>query len=183
VAVAVVAVAVAAAVVGGRIPAAGALGPLAVAVAASPIDVAAPAAALLGAAALLAVASRSPWGLVAAVPGAALVARSLADVPAVDADVVTMFAVAAALAAVATALSTTPVPDPDRVPGAAPVALALVAWLVVVPGSWRWAVPDPAVLAGWDRAAAVALAAGLAGFALRAAASLRPDREPAAGPR
>lgn len=49
-----------------------------------------------------------------------------------------------------------PSPFPLEVRAAVAVAGG---WLVLAPGSWRWAVADPEVLAPWDRAAAVAIAA------------------------
>jgi hypothetical protein len=66
--------------------------------------------------------------------------------------------------------------DPGPIALEAKLAVAaLTGWLVLAPGSWRWAVADPHVLDAWDRAAAVAAAAALVAWA-GARIAARPDR-------
>jgi hypothetical protein len=143
-----------------RRPAA-ALGVAALAVAVAPVDEARPSAALLAAAAVLVATAVSPWLALAAVPGVAVLATALADVPAAgDPPAWTHVAFAVALAAAAARFR--PAPAGGHVEPEAGVAAALLgAWLLAAPSTWGWAVGDAEALEAWDRAAAVALVAGV----------------------
>jgi len=106
-----------------------------------------------------------PAVLLAAAPGASLVLLGLADVPSPGAPSVAVHVVFAALvlAAAVGLVAGAGRPSMRRMDLASPVEVAisgLVGWALLVPGSWRWAVPDTDALAAWDRAAAVAAAAG-----------------------
>jgi hypothetical protein len=113
-----------------------------------------PAAALLAAAAILATGIPHPLALVAALPGVAAFVGFAVQAP-VTTDVATA-AVALGVVALTTARATwRPTPlDGFRLP-----SVALLAWLVVAPGSWAWAGDAP--LRAYERGAAVAAATGL----------------------
>jgi hypothetical protein len=132
----------------------------------APVAAARPAAALLAAAAVLvAAAPHWRWAPCAAFPGLAVLATALADVPAPDGPAAVVHVVYAALLAAAVAgVVVAPEAAPsDTAPSplvAVPVGL-LVAWLVVAPGSWRWAVPDRDAVDPWDAGAALAAGVGV----------------------
>lgn len=150
-----------------------ALSVAAVGVAVGPVVAARSAGPLLAAAAVLTAIAGRRWAMAAALPGAAVVATALADVPASGgggsgAHVV----VAVLLAAAAAGLVAAPWPeDRARPPEGLVVAAVLVAWLAIVPGSWGWAVGDADLLDTWDRAAAVAAAGAAAALAVLGAAA------------
>jgi hypothetical protein len=150
----------------------------ALAAAAAPVPAARTAGGLLAAAAVLAAADlcRS-WPLLAAFPGAAVVATGLADVPVPDGPhPVVHVALAALLAVAAAGLAAAPVRPAESGPSPAPevqaLVVVLVGWLALAPGSWRWAVPDDDVLGPWDRAAATAAAVAVVVVALLSAPAL-----------
>ena len=124
------------------------------AVAVAALGPARPAAALLAAAAVLAVGVDHPAAALAGLPGAAAFA-ALAAAGTVTAEVGAA-ALAVGLAALATARwARAPVVlDAVRVPAA-----ALLVWLVLAPGTWRWTGRAP--LATYELGAARATAAGL----------------------
>lgn len=140
----------------------------AVAAMAAPLAAVRPAGALLAAAVVLASVDRNrPWLAVGALPAAALAAAGLADVPVPSGpSPVEHAALAVALGAVVAGVVARHRSHGDE-PGlpadaaTTVAAAALVAWLVLAPATWRWAVPDAEALRPWDRAAATAAVAGL----------------------
>jgi hypothetical protein len=157
---------------------------LVAAVALGPVPAARPWAALLAGGTVLLASGVGRWAALALAPGTVAIAVATADVPAVgDPSPLAHGAFAAGLvvaaAALAIAVGPTEAAGPDD-PG--PIALeakaavaVLTGWLVLAPGSWRWAVADPHVLDAWDRAAAVGGAAALVAWA-GARIAARPDR-------
>lgn len=143
----------------------------AVAVAAAAHSSTHPAALLLAAGAALAVALPRGASVAAALPGTVVLAGTLAGRRLGAFDVVV--AVLLAVAVVAAALRS----RAGALPPATWPAVALAAWLVVAPGTWRWA--GPARLAAYSRGAAIAVAAGgLAVVARRVAESAVPRLRP-----
>lgn len=149
------AAAVAAAVVVRRAPAALALLAIASAAAAT-----VPAPRLLAAAAVVAVAVAAPLATAAlAVPGLVVLASALSGAPlsVTTASVgVTAVVVLAVLAGAAPSASRPDLGDSARLP-----AVALGAWLVLLPTTWRWAGAAPGALATYERGALQAVAVGL----------------------
>ncbi|MBV9254623.1 MAG: hypothetical protein JO054_10350 [Actinobacteria bacterium] len=124
------------------------------AVAAAAVSGAVPAAYLLGAAAVLAGAIGADASVVLGLPGAVVLAAAVMGT-AVTAPTVVVAVATIGVAAVAAERMRGPVRlDPPRVPAA-----MFAAWLVAAPGSWAWA--GLSGLAGYDRGAAVAVAAAL----------------------
>jgi hypothetical protein len=155
---------------------------LVVAVALGPVPAVRPWAALLAGGTVLLATGIGRWTAAALVPGAVAVAVATADVPAAGqplpaAHVVFAAGLAATVGALVVALRPTDAlaadePSPIAVEAKLAVA-ALTAWVVVAPGSWRWAVANAAELHAWDRAGAVAVAAAaIAAVAVR----LKPDQ-------
>jgi hypothetical protein len=137
-----------------------ALGAAAVAVA--PVEAARAGAVLLGAAAVAVAALASQrWALAATLPGAAVVAAALADVPVPGGpSPVVHVAFAVLLGAAAVSVAVAAPGDAARPPAEVAAAVAAVtAWVVLAPGSWGWALPDDGALDAWDRAAGVGAAA------------------------
>jgi len=152
----------------------------ALAVAIGPVEAARPAAPLLVAGAVLVLAAARRWALLATLPGAAVVAGALADVPTPEGLAPGVHVGAAVLlAAVAARVVAMTWDDGGRAQpvDARAAAGALVLWLVMAPGSWRWAVTDTDLLDAWDRAAATAAAAVATALVVGAAAA-HPERWP-----
>lgn len=156
------------------------LGALAVAVAAVEVGPGAfrPAAMLIGAGAAIAAALPGRGVALAALPGAAAAVPALVAAGSAGAWVVgAAGAACAGLLAFGAAQHAAPLRlRPEAVP-----ALAVGAWLVVAPGSWRWVggVGGPVDLAAYDRGAPVAVSAGL----VAAVAAVLAGAVPAVWPR
>ena len=125
----------------------------------------APAGALLGAAAAFAVVVGHPVAAVLGIPGAAsLAAVVLPPGRSASGAILAVATVAVALLLAHAARRPTARPPTTRPPLEAGPALVLGAWLLLVPGTWRWA--GPVGLEAYDRGVAVAVAAGALGYAL-----------------
>jgi hypothetical protein len=158
----------------------------ALAVAAAVVDPTVPAARLLAAAAVLSLVLEHRAAVVVALPGASALAAGLVAVePAGPVVALSVAAGATALALGAAAAGTPLVAGPKhgrlRGPnGIRPAveavpALALSGWLLLAPSTWTWA--GRAGLDGYDRGAAVALAAAaLAATGVEVARARRPRR-------